>query len=201
MGNLTEAEFPWSHGQLRIGGGRQDGEWRGHAEERRFQAREPQDGQSCMSAATTPSPSTRPWTTPSDSRSTRRSSCPTSRGSTATAATSPPRQLGVPQTRRGVRSMARVRLSWYVGAIHGCTPVCFAVLAAVLVVGFPLYLTCNITSRLDPCLANHYDTCCAAVRRWLLLCLLKTIAIVQILMLWSYLCNLCLLCPAIVCEV
>jgi hypothetical protein len=51
--------------------------------------------------------------------------------------------------------MARVRLSWYVGAIHGCTPVCFAVLAAVLVVGFPLYLTCNITSRLDPCLANH----------------------------------------------
>jgi hypothetical protein len=71
-------------------------------------------------------------------------------------------------------------------------------------VGFPLYLTCNITGRPDPCLANHYDPCCAAVCRWLLLCLLKTIAnlaIVQILMPCSYLCNLCLLCTAIVCGV
>jgi omega-6 fatty acid desaturase (delta-12 desaturase) len=51
----------------------------------------------------------------------------------------------------------RSELPWYAGRIHGCAPVRFAVLALVLVVGFPLYLTCNITGRPYPRLANHYD--------------------------------------------
>ncbi|RLM55098.1 hypothetical protein C2845_PM10G08960 [Panicum miliaceum] len=51
----------------------------------------------------------------------------------------------------------RSELPWYARRLHGSAPVRLAALALVLAFGFPLYLTCNITGRPYPRLANHYD--------------------------------------------